>query len=91
MNAVLYVTAKSGTVECLLFTGEKIFGLDYDTPTRLGASARLLFVGDEKLALFRGAKCRFWPMATDIAPQPNVRFLGANRISANWESIDRDL
>jgi hypothetical protein len=48
MNAVLYVTAKSGPDGCLLFTGEKMFGLDYDAP--LGASAQLLLVGDPEKA-----------------------------------------
>ena len=62
MNAVLYVTAKTSIDEWLLFIGEQTFGLDYDAPPRLGASAKLLFVGDrERHALFRGAKCRDSP------------------------------
>jgi hypothetical protein len=42
-------------------------------------SAKRLIVGDgEKSFFFCGAKRRFWPKATDFAPQRNVRFQGCS-------------
>jgi hypothetical protein len=52
MNAVLYVTAKTGTEEWFLFTGEQTFGLDYDAPPRLGPPPNCCSLETAKGSLF---------------------------------------
>ena len=64
MNAVLYITAKTGTEECLLFTGEQIFGLDYDALPGLGPLPNYCSLETAKGSLFSAVQ--------NVAPPTNL-------------------
>jgi hypothetical protein len=57
---------------------------------RVTMIASIIVVNQRKMAIIlRGSDCRFWPLATDIAPQPNVRCWGKaadiiSRAQSSW-------